>query len=800
MAATKKKKPRHSGALPVGDLVKLGHEQLERGQSEAAVGTLQRAEAEVRRVASPGGSKGATLPPHLAAAQPLIASLLARALFERALASSDPAKRIADLDEAVKRAPSELRYRLAAGACRLALGRAEQALEQFRKAREASPGDRLAERAFMLGLLATGQTREVNEWLKQAPADVGATPASPRRRLAAIRKLAVGNDGRPPGQAPVPAAGEQPSAVVPPIAEAGGDGALEGPLLRGLAALERGEMERARQSLGALPPLDRNPSRAEAPVLATQLFYSGALRCHPESFRDALTDLREAERLARAHALALPWRDRLAPYFHRIAEGAIEAGDLPLASECWQRILELHPEDKAAAANVRAARRAQANQAWRAGQPEQAVTLWREVFKTNPADERLLQNLAIGCERAGRPAEAIDFWRTLAQRWRQHSKSHAADAALKERLLRLEEHLVRLMIEADRPEQEILYELESALKIEPANHALRRRYADLLIEIGRPERAVKQLEMIERSQGTSADLLVAKGFAFDVQEKDAAARRCFERALELDPNHTVARQAYLMLLGREAMEAERYGDPQRALEICQEQLARDPDYAPALAHLASLQFRSRQDEEAKRTIARLVEADPRSAPRRVMAGSIYLAHGRVRPADAEFKQAFALDPSDQCAFNIGRSYLEFGKTKKALKQFAQAAELGSFPTLLLIASALLDAKHFAEAGQYIDKAMQEDPRHPEPHLAKASLFSDMGNLAESRREVTEAERLASGRPEFAELLDDIRMFKRDLRERMELEEMLEATGKVPPGLAGLPPDLLRLLGKMARPK
>jgi hypothetical protein len=97
-------------------------------------------------------------------------------------------------------------------------------------------------------------------------------------------------------------------------------------------------------------------------------------------------------------------------------------------------------------------------------------------------------------------------------------------------------------------------------------------------------------------------------------------------------------------------------------------------------------------------------------------------------------------------------------------------------------------------------AMREDPRHPEPHLAKASLFSDMGNLAESRREVTEAERLASGRPEFAELLDDIRTFKRDLRERMELEEMLEASGSVPPGLAGLPPDLLRLLGKTARRK
>src|SRR5947209_5996958 len=122
MAARTKKKPKQERSVPVGEMVKLAEERLQRGQPDEAIGLLLRADGEVQRGASSGAGKHAALPPHLAAVQPAIAPLLARALFQRALTTEDPARKIADLKEAVKRAPDETRYRLALGACRLAQG------------------------------------------------------------------------------------------------------------------------------------------------------------------------------------------------------------------------------------------------------------------------------------------------------------------------------------------------------------------------------------------------------------------------------------------------------------------------------------------------------------------------------------------------------------------------------------------------------------------------------------------------------------------------------------------------------
>ena len=90
-----------------------------------------------------------------------------------------------------------------------------------------------------------------------------------------------------------------------------------------------------------LPALDRNPSRPEAAVLATQLFYSGVLQFQSGRLKEAAGDLREAERLAQAHSVWLPWLDRLIPYYHRIAEGVVQENHLNLAADLWRHVLEL---------------------------------------------------------------------------------------------------------------------------------------------------------------------------------------------------------------------------------------------------------------------------------------------------------------------------------------------------------------------------------------------------------------------------------------------------------------------------
>src|SRR5262245_42268174 len=122
MAKKKKGKPHHPTAVPTGDLVRRAEEKLRGGEIEEAIRLLQRADADVRQAAAASSAKGTPLPTHLVEARPRIARLLPRAFFERALATNDPRRRRDDLEEAVKRAPAEVRYLLALGAFRAIRG------------------------------------------------------------------------------------------------------------------------------------------------------------------------------------------------------------------------------------------------------------------------------------------------------------------------------------------------------------------------------------------------------------------------------------------------------------------------------------------------------------------------------------------------------------------------------------------------------------------------------------------------------------------------------------------------------
>jgi tetratricopeptide (TPR) repeat protein len=115
-------------------------------------------------------------------------------------------------------------------------------------------------------------------------------------------------------------------------------------LLSGLWRLARGENDRAREDLASLPVMDQNPSRAEAAQIATQFFYNGWLSFNARHHQAAVAAWREADRLSHAHQLRLPWRDRLAIFYHKIAENVL-VENLPLAIECWEEALRLSPDD-----------------------------------------------------------------------------------------------------------------------------------------------------------------------------------------------------------------------------------------------------------------------------------------------------------------------------------------------------------------------------------------------------------------------------------------------------------------------
>jgi tetratricopeptide (TPR) repeat protein len=709
---TKKRKFKSPHQIFSPDLLKVAEDQLQRGQIEEALSVLRRVETELKKYQSSSAAKKVSIPPHIVKAQIDLPLLLARALFEHSFTVADPKVKLAEIDEASRRAPGEVRYMLARGGCRLLLGEIDLAQSDFQLASKRWPGDEVATRAFTI-------------------------------------VSAMSQGGFP---------GSDSSFTTP----------FSASLLEGLRELSVGNTGSSRPKLSSLPPLDRNPTRAEAASLTTQLFYHGAMLFAAQDFKAALSDFKEALRLSQLHSLHLPLRKRLHHYFHKIAERVFQS-DKPTAIQCWQQAIALVPDDRIAAGNLAVVKRIQAQQAWSKGDLEQAAALWNDALLANPQDEQSLRNLAIVCEKLGQKKVAIQHWRALARLWRQQAKTRAGQPGFKERLIKLEQHIVTLMLEDGSDGQEIVHELESALRFDPDNHELRGRTVDLLLEVGKPKQALKHLESIEKQQGISVDLLVRKAEALSMSRRPSDARKTFERALELEPSSTIARRSYLLFLSQEADRADDNDDHRRSAAICQEQLSIDPNYEPAMIHLAVHYLRDGMLAEAKKMIDRVLAANPQSPQTHVKAGSIYLSADMEKEAEKLFKKAIELEPSGTCFFHIGMSYLNVCYHKESLKPFDKAAETADVEMLLDIASNLIEHGEGKNADRFLKKAMKLDPLNPMPHIIKAIGLIDkpflnlpsLKNIQEAVREFAEAERLMVGREEYEDMLPDVQRVRKD---------------------------------------
>ena len=192
--SSKKNKPKHgfkhAPRISGADLLKQAEEQLRRGQTEQAIESLRQAEHDLKPRTTPDGKK-ITMPPHLIVAQSELPGLMARAQAAHSLTLTNPQQKLAALEDAVKRAPNETRYLVALGACRLSQGNAPAAFADFQKADELSPGDKLATRAFAVGLLANERAHEAADLLKQNSAE---SRDENNRRLAAISDWLAGNE------------------------------------------------------------------------------------------------------------------------------------------------------------------------------------------------------------------------------------------------------------------------------------------------------------------------------------------------------------------------------------------------------------------------------------------------------------------------------------------------------------------------------------------------------------------------------------------------------------------------------
>lgn len=126
----------------------------------------------------------------------------------------------------------------------------------------------------------------------------------------------------------------------------------------------------------------------------------------------------------------------------------------------------------------------------------------------------------------------------------------------------------------------------------------------VLLSRGRHDEAVATTrQAVERHPG-DADVWAFMGFCLLPAGEPEKALQAFADAIRLNPLYPIW---YLptMARARDAM-----GEPEKAIELAERVLARDPDNFPALLHLASLYARAGRDPEAREAAASVLRRTP----------------------------------------------------------------------------------------------------------------------------------------------------------------------------------------------
>ena len=203
-------------------------------------------------------------------------------------------------------------------------------------------------------------------------------------------------------------------------------------------------------------------------------------------------------------------------------------------------------------------------------------------------------------------------------------------------------------------------------------------------------------------------------------------------------------QAYQQyLLGRHFSQQLTIESQERAIDLYQQVIATDPNFAPAYTQLAYARLNQGYYRDApiadvasqmEPLIATALRLDDRMSSAYAVRGALRAAQLRTKEALSDLQLAISLNPSDMAAFaEIGRIRLVAGEPREALKSYDHAAALDPLNSKLQEqrCTVLDDLAQYPEAAVACERARVLEPSSFSP----ADHFTW---LAESRGSVDEA--------------------------------------------------------------
>jgi tetratricopeptide (TPR) repeat protein len=445
------------------------------------------------------------------------------------------------------------------------------------------------------------------------------------------------------------------------------------------------------------------------------------------------------EKAVRAYRKALELRPDLVPAYLGLGVARRRLGDVDGAISDLRKGFQLDPRDREIGFNLATIYHLDK------GMVEEAMAIYKELLAMDPRDPAVLHNLGLALMEKGEKDEAISKIRealsiepdnpyimtSLGVALSSVGKDEEA-LSMWEKALKIDEDFVPALLclgnhyssKGSYGEAERIF--RRILEREPdAGPDIYMKLAMCIYLQGRKEEAAQELEGISKEM-ESPDLYNLLGMMYKEIGKVEKARDSYEKALILDPDNLIAKEAINELRspirggGMEGKKAEEIGkglfkveyhpepiEVRRGMEIPKPSGDSPFIHANMAMSYATFGFLEKAREEAEKAL----KMDPACWEARIALGNILLTSGDAEGALKEYRKALEQRPSDPTIYNnIGICLLRIGKYGDAIASLRKALAIN--PDMkearLNLANALFDSGNFAEALSEYNAILKED--------------------------------------------------------------------------------------------
>ena len=263
--------------------------------------------------------------------------------------------------------------------------------------------------------------------------------------------------------------------------------------------------------------------------------------------------------------------------------------------------------------------------------------------------------------------------------------------------------------------------LTEAVASKPRNPDAHFRLAEALHRLRRYETAEVHYQKAVALDSSHAQAYIGLGKLYGDQGNRTKALVALQRALALADEAS----AHYYLGNFYASQ----GSYQQASIHYQQAVERQPSYEQAYVNLAGVYARQTEYSTAIQVLTRGIAALPGSAELKFRLGWNYFVQGRYAAALEQFQQVVRLDPQRLQAYDfIARMYMaqEQGQEAQQILQQALAVHPDASALLARLGILLLDAGSPAQASEYLERAIREDPDHAEAYYSLGQAYLRTG--------------------------------------------------------------------------